>query len=344
MMCEILEDDWNERSRTAKDGTGQISDTKSLKESLIFRYISGTGAHGANRRIMRAIFADGDSTAVNQFGEVFRNELKELKKDGNRQPKKREVDVDIEEGIYGDYLDNEEDDSDEDDSLRTRPKRSRRSEASTPGEATVSSLNSHNSCDAAHLGGFEAIALRQRLLQLLSTVSANLPDDFLAVDGLYSLIIEFIRHLPIPTFQLFVTASALPYFIPEAHATLCEMLLMRMLENKVPTSNYSFLNQEKLELHFLPYAAKNTSVVDNAKVSILLESLLETLSTTGMLAKTPELGEAIKTGITARGEKAQSASTKSKINKAPQDEWAWLIESGERMIYRVERVPTEATG
>lgn len=327
----------------SKDGTGVSSDTKCLKESLIFRYIFGTGAYGANRRIMRAIFADGSSTAVNQFGEIFRNELKELKKTSN-QPKKREVDVDIEEGIYGDYMDKDEDDSDGIDSLRTRPKRSRKSEANTPGEVVASPSESYNSYDAAHLGGFEALALRQRLLQLLSTVSASLPDDFLSVDGVYSLFIEFIRHLPIPTFQLFATASTLPYFLPEAQTTLCEMLLMRLLGNKVPTGHYSFLTQAKLERHFLPYAANGSSVMDNAKVSILLESLLESLATSRMLVNTPELREAIESGITSREEKAQSASTKSQINKAPQDEWSWLIESGERMIHRVENlVSMEAT-
>lgn len=319
----------------ADDGTGDSIGTKCLKESLIFRYIFGTGAYGSNRRIMRAIFADGSSTSVNQFGEIFRNEPKELKKNSN-QPKKRQVDVDIEEGIYGDYLDKDEEESDGTDSLRTRPKRSRKSEANSPGEVVASSSDFHYSYDAAHLGGFEALALRQRLLQLLSTVSASLPDDFLPVDRLYTLMIEFIRPLPIPTFQLFATASTLPYFLPEAQATLCEMLLMRLLENKVPISHDSFLNQVKLELHFLPYAANSTSVVDNAKVSILLESLLESLATSQMLANTPELRKAIETGIMARGVKAQSASTKRQINSAPQDEWSWLIESGERMMHRVE--------
>ncbi|KAK2768621.1 hypothetical protein FQN54_000477 [Arachnomyces sp. PD_36] len=347
LMCEVLEDDWEERMRVAS--AGDVLETKHLKDSLIFRYIYGTGAYGSNRRILRAIFADGGSVAVKQFGEVFRNELKELKKE-NDQPKKREVDVNIEEDIYGDYMDRDEEDSDAvgggADNLHPRPKRPRKSGTSTPGDIEATPFDSQPPYDASYLGGFESLALRQRLLQLLSTVSASLQDDFIRIPDLYSLMIEFIRPLPIPTFQLFVTTSTLPYFVPEAQATLCETLLMRMLSNRVPTTQQdSYLTQPKLEEHFLPYSANTTSVVDNAKVSILLESLLESLAANDMLENTVELRSAIEFGITARGEKAQSASTKAQAGKSAPDEWAWLIESGERMMHRVEKLsPLDDSG
>ena len=74
-MCDVLEDDWRERERRSESLDNEPEDHFQsasdhwLKESLIVKYIStSSGGYGRNRRILRAIFADGSATAVNELG------------------------------------------------------------------------------------------------------------------------------------------------------------------------------------------------------------------------------------------------------------------------------------
>ncbi|PWY95209.1 hypothetical protein BO94DRAFT_508280 [Aspergillus sclerotioniger CBS 115572] len=179
IMCDVLESDWNERLRqqsevkpsdtttttTKTAPTASPTKTRSkkkhnpkgqdedhsrqiLKDSLIFRYISGASAtYGRNRRIVRSIFADGGSTSRNEFREVFHNELKHAKTDTNNS-KKRSAQVNIDEEEFGDYLTDddeiEEDDNNEDEEAtdpdlnlttstkRRQPKRPRRAPRTKP--------------------------------------------------------------------------------------------------------------------------------------------------------------------------------------------------------------------
>jgi hypothetical protein len=332
---------------------------------MIFRYISeGAGGYGQHRRILRAIFADGGAGAVSEFREVFHNELKQLKRD-QQNVKKREVEVNIDEEQYGDYLTDDDDDEDDDDnntnddpsetststpaeSASKRPvrqtKRPRRGTrlsrdpsakddavAATPSPAAAYALD-----DASLLGGLPALALRQRLLHLLSEVSEKLPDAFVGLENLYHLFVENIRHLPLPVFQAFVSPAVLPHFSPAAQTTLCEVLLFRMRESAAPDTDELYLTQAKLEHCFLPYAASTPSIADNIKVSIALESLLILLADNDMLKITPQLREAVEAGVLNRVDRVQVETKKSLANRQKEDvEWSWLLESGDRLMYLV---------
>jgi hypothetical protein len=381
-MCELLEADWSERVKlqrlrdetasedAATTSTGNTrkkksSDKQILKGSMIFRYISeGAGGYGQHRRILRAIFADGGAGAVSEFREVFHNELKQLKRD-QQNVKKREVEVNIDEEQYGDYLTDDDDDEDDDDnntnddpsetststpaeSASKRPvrqtKRPRRGTrlsrdpsakddavAATPSPAAAYALD-----DASLLGGLPALALRQRLLHLLSEVSEKLPDAFVGLENLYHLFVENIRHLPLPVFQAFVSPAVLPHFSPAAQTTLCEVLLFRMRESAAPDTDELYLTQAKLEHCFLPYAASTPSIADNIKVSIALESLLILLADNDMLKITPQLREAVEAGVLNRVDRVQVETKKSLANRQKEDvEWSWLLESGDRLMYLV---------
>ncbi|PLB50301.1 hypothetical protein P170DRAFT_405245 [Aspergillus steynii IBT 23096] len=360
-MCEVLEDDWAERMRLhaatkeeetpnpkPKDGP-QI-----LTESLIVRYIvEGGGGVGSSktRRIMRAIFADGSPAHVNEFREVFHKELKQPKREAENI-KKREVEVNIEQEQYGDYLTNDNDDAgssqDETDPSASatgkgkrpprqtkRPRRGTRSAKDPSADDDVHAAPLPNGID--HLGGLPSLALRQRLLHLLSTVSQHLPASFINLEGLYHLFVENIRHLPLSTFQALVSPSVLPYFSAAATTTLCECLLFRMRESGAADSDEEYLSQSKLERCFLPYAASTTGIVDNAKMSIAIEALLMLLDDGGLLKVTPELKAALKKGIWARAEKAQQ-SRKFEIT-----EYHWLSESADRLRFLVDEVLSEGS-
>ncbi|GES60976.1 hypothetical protein ABOM_004423 [Aspergillus terreus] len=381
-MCELLEADWSERvnlqrlrDETASEdaattSTGNTrkkknSDKQILKESMIFRYISeGAGGYGQHRRILRAIFADGGAGAVSEFREVFHNELKQLKRD-KQNVKKREIEVNIDEEQYGDYL-TDDDDEDDDDNNTTnddpsetststpaepasnrpgrqtkRPRRGTRpsKDPSAKDDAVAAALSlaaAYALDDASLLGGLPALALRQRLLHLLSEVSENLPDAFIGLEKLYHLFVENIRHLPLPVFQAFVSPAVLPHFSPAAQTTLCEVLLFRMRESAAPDTDELYLTQAKLEHCFLPYAASTPSIADNTKVSIALEALLILLADNDMLKITPQLREAVEAGVLNRVDRVQVETKKSLANRQKEDvEWSWLLESGDRLMYLV---------
>jgi hypothetical protein len=353
-MCEVLEDDWNERKRMSSStkATSAKPDKAShelLKGSLIFRYITETTAgYGRNRRIFRSIFADGSSSSAGEFREVFHHELKKPRTDTDKNTKKREGQVNINEEQYGDYLTNDEDSTSEPDTASKRPtrqtKRPRRGTRSKDAKGTEASVDAHTPTtyapsDVSCYGGFQSLALRQRLLHLLSAVSESLPESFTTLEDMYQLFVENIRHLPLPVFQTFISPSALPYFSPAARTTLCECLLFRIRESGAPDTNEMYLSQAKLEECFLPYAASSTSVVDNTKMSIILETLLILLANNDMLKVTAELKEAVEEGIERRAERAQTETKKSQNARKSEDaEWCWLLESGERLRFLVDEV------
>lgn len=390
-MCGILEDDWEEREHEYKDAqkmreteqqhspavgdaphknrdeNQKADDLKIFRESMIYQYIGADATHGRNRRIIRSIFADGSNPSVNEFRQVFEKELLPLKSDKqSAKPKKRDRDVNIDQGEYGDYL--SEDESDEEDtgtdpsksnSRSTSPpagnkvrrtKRIRRgtrnatdpssTQSVAPSAATNHDTLTHHSGGVSPMGGLESLALRKRLLSMISKVAERIPGHFMEVYHLYHFFVENIRPLPLPIFQAFVSPYVLPEFTDAQQSTLCELLLFCMRESSAPNTDEEYLNQAKLEQCFLPFAASAASVVDNAKVSIVLEALIILLAKDEkdkMLSVTPSFKEAVEKGILRRGGRAMEDIRRSQAAREKEPlEWCWLVESGDRLNYLVE--------
>ncbi|KAL4887025.1 hypothetical protein BJY04DRAFT_45605 [Aspergillus karnatakaensis] len=349
-MCQVLEEDWEEHLREKREDLS--SDPR--KDSLIVHYITKSShGFGRNRRILRSIFADGSTTAVNEFREVFHKELKLSKKRTakGKGSKNREaaaaVDIDAEE--YGDfYLTTDHEDEDGSSgreskrprrSKETRSRRTAASAATLKPKLAVDTPEPDPTLSSSLLGDMTSLALRQRLLHLLSTVSQTLPNLFMDLQDLYHLLVENIRPLPLPIFQAFVSPFALPYFSPAAHSTLCEFLLFRLRESAAPDTDDEYLTQSKIEVCFLPYAAATPSISDNTKMSITLETLIMLLADSDMLQVTEETKRLAKTGIIRRAEKAQAETRKNQFTRRSEDlEWSWLGESAERLMFLVEEV------
>lgn len=367
-MCEVLENDWAERGKQLERENGEAGDGEKqqekrqrwiLEQSLIFGYIQGSSAgYGRDRRILRAIFADGTSSSVNEFREVFRNELKPLKRDQENNIKKREAEVNIDEEQYGDYLTKDEDEDEEDAVAREsnnntpstserRPKRTRRGTKADQPATTTPATTASSALHYAHgvfslLGGLPSLSLRQRLLHLLSAVSEALPQSFLPLDELYHLFVENIRHLPLPIYQSFISPHASTYFSPAAQTILCESLLYRLRESiAAPEAEdeRNLLNQSKLQRCYLPYAASTASVVDNTRISMALEALLAMLADSDLLRITEKLREAVLEGIEARAEKAQEEVRRNQVSREAESmEWSWLLESGDRLLFMMNEL------
>lgn len=408
-MCDVLQDDWNERERVFKErqldpettpqrapnrrgALDQYQDDslKILKQSLIFQYVSAGTGTGKYRRVVRAIFADGSTNSLNEFRQVFPKELKPTKSDRQAEKaKKRERDVNIDKEEYGDYLAQDESDDEATTGLgqsnsnsqstspsgtgTRRSKRTRRGtrNAQDPLENKVideitglGQTPAQDDAGLSPLGGLDSLDLRKRLLGLLSRVCELLPKEFLAIDVLDHYIIENIRHLPLPIFQAFISPYVLPGLPDKSQrdlssdeeqnqgsakrsdaeqTSLCELLLFSMLESAAPKSDQRYLNQDMLEKCYLPFAAANNTVVDNAKMSIILEALMLLLAGNGLLEFRPSLQEAVLLGLSHRFERAKLEVRRSQAKKDQKPlEMSWLIESGDRLLFVVEVLQSRA--
>jgi hypothetical protein len=321
-MIEVLEKDWDIRGEEIGNSDKDKDDDHNPRaQSMIVMYLSSEGATtNREKKILRAVFADASPRTLAEFPEVWRNETKELKKDG--AVKKREARIDIEEDNYGDYVE-EDEDSDLEDNLNSPP---------TPSFLTL--VNSTSTTNVANpLGGMDAIILRLRLLSLLSTVSAILPHMFTHLVTLYDIYLEHIRPLPLPTFFLIMSPSSLSLFTPAAASSLTQFILRSIIASSAPLPPKDDLEQDILERSYLPYAANTGSIADNAKVSICVETLLRLLDKHIGLVWSEGLQSAMEAGIEAREIKAKKGTKKKQdveVNRM------WLRASAERIRGVVE--------
>lgn len=306
-MVDLLEHDLKKHIELQKNEGVDIG------ESLLAQYISLVGEGRNNRRrIMRAITADGSKKMVAEFGEVWKGETKPPKKDNykNHKVKRRKLDIDNDE--YGDYMDREsEDEASSESSKRktgslngesSRGKRSKR--VSQPDEVDHDAMKGQKTYVAGTastltFGDMDSIRLRQRLLWLLTQLSMAAPDKFMDIHELFSLYTEFLRPLPLSIFQQFAMPLK-PFLSTNSSATLTEMLFRPLLG----TDHDGVIDQSAFESNFAPRAAITTSTVDNAKVSLLTESLLRALWKADVLSDgSASLRASVEKGIEAREEK-----------------------------------------
>lgn len=310
-MLEVLEADWDVR----ENGEGG----ESREKSLIMKYINpGVTTAGRQRKILRAVFADGKTKSVTEFGEIWQNETKELKKDTD--VKKVEKKIDIEADNYGDYM-QDEDDEDLEDSSEDR--------SSSPEPISESQDSVPNVAD--DLGGMDSVNLRLRLLSLLSKVSAVLPNEFTDLNTLYDNFLEHIRSLPIAAFFLIISPTTLRVFTPAAASSLSQYILRSLIAASAPLPLNDNISQDILERSYLPYAANTSSIVDNTRVSLCVETLLRLLDFHVGLVWTPGLHEAAEAGIRARTAKAKKKQIRKRNDIDGNCDGTWLAASAERI-------------
>ena len=346
-MLQVLEDDWNlRRHMTHADKVDGGNDPR--EGSLIVNYLGADGSRtGKERRVVRAVFADGSPRALTEFKEIWRNEPRELKKD-NDASKKLETKVNVDEDIYGDYL-KDEDDSDLEDVetpifSTSSPTPILTPSAPSPDPSTALLLPS----GATPLGGIASVNLRLRLLSLLSSVSATLPSpsSFTPITTLYDLYLTQMRPLPLPTFSVLLSPISLRHLAPSAASSLTQYILRSLISSSAPLPAKDDLTQEVLEESYLPYAANTSSVADNAKVSLCVEALLRLWNECVGLEWSAGLKGALEEGIEAREVKAKRGGRGRRKGSEGQgvgggggeEDRVWLRASAERMRRLVDLV------
>ncbi|KAF2099515.1 hypothetical protein NA57DRAFT_55479 [Rhizodiscina lignyota] len=303
-IVSAIEADWKERVHHAKETVefGPSAARGLLRGSMIFQYVGGNEGRNRQRRIMRAILADGQQKSLNEFPEIWNNETKERKskKDQLDKPSKK---INLDEGEFGDYdIDDDEDelmeDGDEDgegdvtitpDSEDSESKKIR-AEAPDPFQLGT-----------AKLGGVTAVSLRLRLLALLLKLSCDLPRDFTNnAEEFLDLYTEFLRPLPLPHF---CALSTNPYIDAANHVCLLVNHLIPLTAVSPPKDLFN-ITQQDLVRDFIPRAANAYSNVDNAKVSVVLECLFVSMLDHFGIEPTEEFGSAVEEGIRARKARA----------------------------------------
>lgn len=323
-MIDVLQNDWDLRSVGLENHRARDENENDPREkSMVVRCLSaGAAMTGKERRVVRAVFADGGAKAVGEFLEIWKNETKERKKDADLE--KVEKKIDIEADNYGDYM-NEDRDSDLEGS------ESELVENVAPPQSNDSNSNSSLLNLATPLGGMDAINLRLRILSLLSTVCAILPHTFTSLTTLYDIYLEYIRPLPLPTFFLLISPSSLRHFSPAAASSLTQYLLRSLIAASAPLPAKDDLAQEVLEGSYLPFAANTSSIADNAKVSLCVETLLRLLDTYVGLTWTPSLHDAVEAGILARDNRAKRDGRRKPGGADWEKERMWLVSSANRI-------------
>ncbi|KAI9694712.1 MAG: hypothetical protein M1822_000328 [Bathelium mastoideum] len=337
-MVDTLNEDFDERLRQAKDAQNGHDAQDLLKESLILQYLLPCETRTGRRRIMRAIFADGDTKAKNEFKQIFKNETKERTSEEAALSDRKVKKLNIDQGEFADYVDDDDEDEKEEQVKGTLDTQTRDDKAqslansgqdspieileSSPDESEWPGKDGTNGME--RLGGMDSIFLRQRLLALLAKVAESTPAYFTTLDDLLDLYTEFIRSLSTPLFSIFVAPST-PYLSNRVQSCLSRTLLRPLLGLSDRGNDTTPLDQTTLENDYLLCQANSTTVSDNAKVSLLMEVLLRNLLNSGSLRLTTSLQQTIEWGIEARQKSAEWDGRKRTSKKQKAEEWSEMV-------------------
>jgi len=336
-MVDVLEDDWHQwQSQIIRDKNGENGEQpEEVKFSLLEKYISTSGGE---KKIMRAIFADGEERAASEFTEVWIGETRDVKRKGQDygRGRKKLQKLNIDEGEFGDYMD-----SSEDDAVEVAEERDTSSATSARRPSDDDGKEFQCEDDPAHpIGGEASLTIRVRLLGLLVSLSDAHPSTLTSQDTLFHLCIANIRPMPLPLFTLFLSPSNLKKgFTPAQAALLIQYLLFTLIQTGAPHTKKSGLNPEVLIKSYLPWTANTQAIVDNAKVSVCVESLARLAMVEGALVWSKELENAVRLGVKRREEKATNAGRRKgeAMGEGSEDEDRTALEaSGLRLTTMVE--------
>lgn len=148
------------------------------------------------------------------------------------------------------------------------------------------------------------------------------------------------RPLPLPAFSLLLSPSKSSHLPVVALVSLTNLLLSRFLPHNAPQpesvshSASDDLTQDVLEKCFLPFSANTSSVTDNAKVSILIESAFRLFTRSCLIDDRPSLHDAAEKGILARKSKSKSVKRRQETSSGKSEDegdMAWLDQSTQRI-------------
>lgn len=291
-MLDTMARDWEERERLdleAHEADGNVGDVPiaARSDSIIAMYLEQqSGRRGTFKAILKAMFADGDGISL-AFQKVFAGERKGPKSASKKR--KRET-LDLDKDKWGDYCD--------DDGLSSGT-----SEPPTPEKSRGQKKDA--SYGTSQPGLSETVRIRLRLFRVLSMAVYTLqPED---LGDLYDDFAAAVKVLPLPMFCLVVSPQDNP-MLDEAQITVLKELLTLLTPNRSKdparvdpeAEAQGALSVAMLQECWAPHHANTLALDDNAKLSVVIESVLQLLWTKDQIGHSEELADAIRKGIDAR--------------------------------------------
>ncbi|CAG9971923.1 unnamed protein product [Clonostachys byssicola] len=304
-MLDLMEKDWEERERQdleccdTNSGSDDVQ-TSLRQESIISTYMDQDGP--GRKCILKAIFAHGDKISTSAFKEVFSDELKGPKRESK---KRKHESLDLENGKFGDYFDDEDAISSGGSQPPTpqKPRQSRKAET----------------LGVSQPGLVESIYLRLRVFKLLSLATHAL-GTAKELERLYDDTAKLLKVQPLPFFSLFVACRDSPLVLA-SEITLTKLLFLFLLPQshknpgKVDPEGEleGALTTIMLEKCFIIHPANNVSVEDNAKLSLVVEKALQLLWLADELAYSKTFATAVEAGVQARDSKVKNKRASKKV-------------------------------
>ncbi|KAF5515340.1 hypothetical protein CGCS363_v001452 [Colletotrichum siamense] len=297
-MLDVLEADLKERKRMDEEAMGSSQDTDwtNLKGAILVMYVKQKADSNRSglKMISQALFADGYTSAMSKFPEIFNRETKGLPSEDTKR--KRMATLDIENDQFGDYFDDDLVESDDQQSQSEEPPTPR-----TPSRRAGAFVTPELA---------ESIPLRLRLMDLLSEVSERLPYDFQSHRDYVADLIMHLKAQPLAYFQQFISDMGShvgrAFEIDFLTTELDHLLPSRYQDPRkvVPSDGGIIVNAEVMEHCYLPHHANTVDPTDNARLALILENLLHQISPEEIKAAKDKLHTAAESGIEARKWKA----------------------------------------
>ena len=155
-------------------------------------------------------------------------------------------------------------------------------------------------------------------------MAESTPAYFTTLEDLLDLYTEFVRPLPAPLFSAFISPAS-PYLSSYTQTSFNRTLLRPLLGLSDKGNDTTLLEQNQLENDYLLCSANSTTVSDNAKVSLLVESLLRSLLNDGALQLTRSLQQAVEWGVEARRNCADCDARKKVTERRREEEWNQMV-------------------
>lgn len=178
----------------------------------------------------------------------------------------------------------------------------------------------------------------------LSDLSLTFPTAFANLGDVYETFARSIKALPIEVFALFVSGQV-PGLSPITRIPVLRDLADPLLPRNAPspekvdraTDQQDGLSVALLEKCYLPFAANTISVEDNARFSLVVESMFGILFTHVGLSRTLSLEEAVRRGVQAREDKVKRKKTAGPRGEDPEKAAREVLaQSGKRLLILVK--------
>lgn len=342
LECVItaFEDDFEQRSvETLERKTGYSDDTQPA-ESLIVKMLHDTYGNVGYRRVLRAIFANGSEKSRNEFTQIWPDELL------RRRPKmkgRRGF-----EGLMGKDESSGEDESSNDDEISGDDangvvNNSTGDDNHDGEDVEMEDADSVSSSNVDEWGGIDALLFRHRLLKLLSAVSHS--GNFIPPEDLCHEFKDSILGFPIMSFKLF-TSGFLDSGLAAYQSNLNLIILETIISPRAPTGpNSALLTPEIFITRFLPYPAKTSSPIENAKVALLLEALMRLLVENTDMNWSQALEIATLNGTKARQKQVNRTGAHAKIKDLDIIITQWkAAEERLRCVVRILKAKSDTVG